>query len=261
MLHPIDQVFQEKSMLKIMTHVVAGYPDFETCKEIVRTMAESGADLIEIQIPFSDPLADGPLIMNANQKALETGMTPAKCFVFAEELAAAVKTPLLLMTYANIPFRMGIDTFLAKSEAAGIRGVIIPDLPYDEENDDFFEKALQSKVYPIVVVSPGMKEERLQAAVEWSRGFVYSTLKIGITGEVKEIKRQGINWIDEIRKHTSLPVACGFGISSLEHVSLLKGKAEAVVIGSLLLNLFDRGGLASIGKFIRSIPRTDTLLK
>lgn len=252
-INRIDQAFQKKKELKLMTHVVAGYPDMETSKQLVRVMAENGADLVEIQIPFSDPLADGPTIMEANQQALDNGVTPDDCFAMAAELSRSVDIPLLFMTYVNIPYRLGMENFMSRSAEAGISGLIVPDLLFDEDTHGYMELAKRYNLYAIPVISPGIDSERLTAITRQARGFVYTTLKVGITGASRRLDPRGLAFLDTLREHTSLPIAAGFGISSAEHAGMLRGKADAAVIGSHILNLVKNSGINKVKEFLSSL--------
>lgn len=253
--NPIDRVFSKENVnskpLKLMTHVVAGYPDMATSEELILMMAACGVDLIEIQIPFSDPLADGPTILSANQAALENGVTPEDCFALVERLTHKVDVPLLFMTYANIPFSMGLEHFIERSRICGVSGLIIPDLPFDE-NPDYVETALAHRCYPIPVVSPGTSEERLSHITEAARGFIYTTLRVGITGARKEIDQRGLSFLKALKSNTSLPIAAGFGISSPEMCNQLVGRADAAVIGSHVINLLNENGFDSVKKFLEN---------
>jgi tryptophan synthase alpha chain len=251
MANPIDNIFSNRSGLKLMTHVVAGYPDLETSVRLITVMAESGADLIEIQIPFSDPLADGPTISTANQAALDNGITPEDCFRLVKNLTQVIDTPLLFMTYANIAFNMGLEHFIQRSRLCGISGLIIPDLPFDE-NNRYREIALDYGCYPIPVVSPGMDRQRLTNILDGAAGFVYTTLRVGITGARKQIDERGLGFLDTLKDCTSLPIAAGFGISSADMVKQLENRADAAVIGSFIINLLDRKGIDAVGHFIRT---------
>jgi tryptophan synthase alpha chain len=252
MVNPIDTVFSEGKGLKLMTHVVAGYPDIETSGRLIEVMAESGADLVEIQVPFSDPLADGPTIAIANQAALESGTTPDQCFQLARQLSKKINIPLLFMTYANIPFSMGMERFIRKSKEAGISGFIIPDLPFDADNGEYIDIAKSYGCYPIAVVSPGMSAARLKKIVQSALGFIYTTLRVGITGARRSIDDKGLKFLETLGSYTQLPIAAGFGISSAEMLEPLKTRADAAVIGSHIINLFNRDGIEAVAYFIRS---------
>jgi len=247
----IDHVFSDKEGLKLMTHIVAGYPDFKRSFEIALTMAEEGADLIEIQIPFSDPLADGSTIMEANRIALENGITPSQCFKLAESLNKKINIPLLFMTYANIPFRMGFEKFVKKSKNCGLSGLIIPDLTFDERVEGYFNYAFRDGVYPINVISPDTDEERLEKILAISKGFIYITLRVGITGAVKRIEGKGINFLKKVKEKSRFPLAAGFGLSSLSQIKQLEGLANMAVVGSHIINLYRRSGLPGIKKFLK----------
>lgn len=255
MRNEIDALFDSRSHLKLMTHVVGGYPDVETSLKLVELMAASGADLVEIQIPFSDPLADGPTIMKANHAALRGGVRPEDCFDMVEKLRSSVSLPLILMTYANIPFQMGIARFAEKTADCGATGVIIPDLPFDEaEGTGCFRFPLQG-VHLIPVLSPGMSERRLRGILETAQGLIYLTLRIGTTGALGRTETAGLDFIERVRNETGLPLAAGFGVSSSEQVVSLRGKADAVVVGSHMLDLFNAKGFEGVASFLLECRR------
>jgi tryptophan synthase alpha chain len=250
MRNDIDAVFKKKKGLKLMTHVVAGYPDLRTSMELVALMAEKGADLIEIQIPFSDPLADGPTIVRANHRALRNGIRPKDCFEMVRTLKGEVPVPLILMTYANIPFRMGIDRFAANAAEAGASGVILPDLPFGEKESRELAHFKRLRIHLIPVLSPGMEDRRLQSILKRASGLLYLTLRVGTTGAVTDFDRAGLDFIQHVRKKTELPLAAGFGISSSEQLRILQDKVDAAVIGSHLINVFDAKGLGGVEAFL-----------
>ena len=249
MCNPISALFDNTAQTRIMTHVVAGFPDLETTRELVLTMAACGVSCIEIQIPFSDPLADGPTIMKANQHALDNGVTPEDCFKLAKELSEEVDVPLLFMTYANIPHAMGIENFVRRSAEAGVRGLIIPDLTFDEEN--YAPVAEKHGLCPIQVLSPTMEEGRLREILTHGRGFVYTTLKTGITGAGSSVGQEGIDFVNRVKALSSLPVAAGFGISGPEHVRQVMKVADMAVIGSHVINLFTEQGMEAVATFLK----------
>ena len=274
MTNPIDLLFSDRRTLKLMTHVVAGYPDLETTGHLIRLMSENGADLVEIQVPFSDPLADGPTIATANQVALNNGVTPAHCFRLLEKLKPKVKIPLLVMTYANIPYRMGLEVFVRRCCEVGVSGLIIPDLPFiPSELGEIEEAPARQSIgkefpcwgimpltkrygcYAVPVVSPGMPMQRLEEIVKLAQGFIYATLRVGITGARPGIDEKGITFLEALKNSTSLPIAAGFGIASLEMVDQLKNRANAVVIGSHIINLLNCQGIKGVIDFLQSLAR------
>lgn len=253
MANPIDQVFKKEG-LKLMTHVIAGYPDLETTETLVRVMAACGVDLIEVQIPFSDPLADGATIASANQVALDNHVTPELCFQFVQRLTQVVDVPVLFMTYANIPFTMGMENFVQRSRLSGISGFIVPDLPL-EESLPFQQIVRQYRCHMIPVVSPGMQESRLRQVVQQVSGFIYTTLRVGITGVQQSIENRGIEFLQTLRRHTTLPIIAGFGISSVEMVRELQNQVDGVVIGSHIIQLLNAGGITAVETFLRECRR------
>lgn len=248
-----DKLFQRPG-LKLMTHIVAGYPNLETSERLVEVMVNAGADMLEIQIPFTDPLADGPVIALAGQTALEAGVTPEHCFQLARRLSQRFDVPILIMTYANIACRNGLTSFLKRTAEAGSAGVIIPDLPFDE-CPGLSAAALEHNLYAIPVVSPGMRPERLDAALLGARGFVYATLRVGITGARLELEDRGLAFLREVQQHTPLPVVAGFGVSSPAAAQQVGQWADGVVAGSHVINLFNQGGLSAVGDFVSSCKK------
>ena len=243
---------KETCPLGLITHVVAGYPDEKTTLDLVLAMEDAGASRVEIQIPFSDPLADGSVIMEACAAALEGGMTVEKTFCLCEELAGRVKIPLYLMTYANIPHIWGADRFTQRAAEAGVRGMIVPDLPFDEEEQDFFEDCQRRRLSRIQVVSPGISDPRLVEILSRGEDFIYSTLKVGITGTGGGMDPRGLAFLKTLRGHTGLPIAAGFGLSSPEQMELLRGRADYAVVGSRTIEVLKEEGTAGVARFVSS---------
>lgn len=247
----IDRVLRDATGIQLMTHVVGGYPNLEVNADLIRLMARRGVKLVEIQIPFTDPLADGPTIMRANQAALDAGITPAHCF----ELCAALSEELpevafMFMTYANIPFAMGQDTFMAKAKQSGASGLILPDLSWDETDGDYAGAARGHGLHPVMVISPDTEGPRLDAILSRASGLLYTTLKVGITGAGASLDQAGVDYVRNLKKKAGLPIAAGFGISSPEHVRMLDGLADVAVIGSHIINLMDANGLGAVDEFL-----------
>jgi tryptophan synthase alpha chain len=236
----------------IMTHVVAGYPDIDTCEDIVLSMVKKKVSLIEIQIPFSDPLADGPTIMKANQISLDKGTSVNDCFDLVAKLRKEIDIPLLFMSYANILYNYGIKEFIAKCKEIGADGLIVPDIPFDE-NLEYIQEASKNNIYPIQVVSPDIEVDRLKEIIKIAQGFIYTTLKVGITGAGKEVSQAGIDFIKTIKKLSNIPILAGFGISSIKHVENLRGLADGAIIGSHLLNLYNSQGISAIENFLEEL--------
>jgi tryptophan synthase alpha chain len=246
----IDLALKEAKDIQLMTHVVAGYPSLEANEELIRLMARCGVKLIEIQIPFTDPLADGPTIMRANQAALDAGITPDHCFDLCARLSTELDVAFMFMTYANIPFAMGLGNFLDRAAASGASGLILPDLPWDEADGDYAEEARRRGLHPVMVISPDTPETRLQSILKRAAGLLYTTLKVGITGAGATMDQAGVDYVRNLKAKAGLPIAAGFGISSPEHVRMLSGLADAAVIGSHIINLLDAGGLGAVDDFL-----------
>jgi len=248
----IDTALKGTTGIQLMTHVVAGYPSLEVNEELIRLMARCEVKLIEIQIPFTDPLADGPTIMRANQAALDAGVTPDQCFDLCARLSRELDVAFMFMTYANIPFAMGLERFLDQAAASGAAGVILPDLPWDEVDGDYAEQARSRGLHPIMVISPDTPDGRLAKILDRASGLLYTTLKVGITGAGATLDQAGVDYVRNLKAKAGLPIAAGFGISSPEHVRMLSGLADAAVIGSHIINLLDAGGMGAVEEFLRA---------
>lgn len=260
-MNKIDQQLAElkiSNKLGLMTHVVIGYPSLEETIDLVRTMAENGADFIELQIPFSDPLADGPTIMKACEESLANGTKVKDAFSIMKQLSAEVSVPLLFMSYYNIVFRYGVEKFCHDAKAAGASGIIVPDMPIDEEpHEHFYAAATKYDLYPISVVSPASTNERLQKNAAIAKGFVYCAARQGTTGAKKELDPTIRAYLKNVKKHFSIPLAVGFGISKKEHVALLRKQADIAIVGSAMIDIITHSSkkdrLQKITDFISSL--------
>lgn len=243
---------RKKKDILLMTHIVLGYPSFEDSIRIVDAMVEAGVDLIELQIPFSEPMADGPVILHANQKALAAGSTVDRCFEVAAELAKKhPSVPLLFMSYYNIAFSRGADGFPADTKKAGLCGAIIPDLPH-EEGDAFFEKMRAAGLEPIFLFSPNTSDARMKEIATRASGFIYCIARKGVTGAKTDFA--GLDeYLARCRSATKLPLALGFGVKSAEDVRELVGKVDIAVVGSQTIKVIDSEGVDAVGPFIASL--------
>lgn len=240
----------------LMTHVVVGYPSLKETEELVLMMDKVGVDFIELQIPFSDPLADGPTIMKACETSLRNGTKVADAFLLAKILNARVKTPLLFMAYFNIVFAYGIEKFCKDCKESGIKGLIVPDFPLEEENTEHFNRILKKyDLLNIKVLSPASTEERIEMNSKVGTGFVYCTARQGITGTQKGFDFKVINYLKTVRKHFNIPIALGFGISKKEHIKQMDGLADIAVVGSAILDIMDQDKdyLPKVEKFLKGL--------
>jgi tryptophan synthase alpha chain len=242
---------QERDIL-LMTHIVIGYPSLDASMTLVETMVAAGVDLMELQIPFSEPIADGPVILHANQEALRHGITVEQCFTFAAEVAGRFPIPFLFMTYLNIVFRQGLERFAARTAAAGLVGAIVPDLP-PEEADDYRASMERHGLAPVFIFSPRTPDERLRRLGEISRGMVYVVARTGVTGTATAFSTELDAYLARGRRATTLPLAVGFGVKDRADVDFLTGKADIAVIGTQSLRLLDEHGPAAVGEFLRGL--------
>lgn len=242
---------RDKEIL-LMTHIVLGYPSFAANREVIGQMVDNGVDCIEMQIPFSEPMADGPIILKANQDSLAHGTTVADCLAFGKEMTETYQIPFLYMTYYNILFKHGEQQFLEEAAAAGIAGLIIPDLPI-EEGADFCRSARERGVAPILIFAPTSTDERMRALNEYADGFIYCTARRGVTGSQSELGEEFSRYLERCRRATELPLAVGFGIRSREDILALTSKADMAVVGSRTITLVDEQGTAAAGPFIRQL--------
>jgi tryptophan synthase alpha subunit len=228
---------------KIMTHIVAGYPTIEECEKIAVAMSNSGVDFIEIQIPFSDPVADGPVIMAANQIALNNGVKVADCFMLMKNLTKktkeiSAKRKFLFMTYFNILFKFGVEKFCKEAKKCGCYGLIVPDMPIDEEkNEHYLKYCKKYRINPIQVVSPLTSEERLKIISKHAKGFIYCVSRYGITGVSNALNNRLKQYLAKVKRVTSLPLAVGFGISNHEQIKAVHKYAEIAVVGSKFIEI------------------------
>nr|MBF0223077.1 tryptophan synthase subunit alpha [Desulfobulbaceae bacterium] len=247
----ITNSLKQKEIL-LMTHIVLGYPSFEDNRRVVEQMVANGVDLIEMQIPFSEPVADGPVIIKANQDSLTSGTKVKDCLDFAREMCAQHPIPFLFMTYYNIVFKYGLKRFLSKAEQIGIKGLIIPDLP-PEEGQEYLSLAKEHSISAIQIFAPTSTEERMQTLSSHADGFIYCVARRGVTGSQTSFDKEFNNYIDRCKANTELPLAVGFGISDKNDVEELRGKAEIAVIGSATIRLVDSEGPEAVGPFIKGL--------
>ncbi|WP_300455267.1 tryptophan synthase subunit alpha [Desulfobacula sp.] len=236
----------------LMTHIVMGYPSFEDSFDIVTQMVEAGVDLMELQIPFSDPMADGPVILTANQNALERGSTVQRCFEFAQAVSTRFYIPFLFMSYANILYKYGFDRFSDKMDQVNLKGAIVPDLP-PEEGDDYIRAMKRNTLDPIYIFSPETSDERLAYVSSFASGFVYCMARKGVTGRETAFSEDLATYLSRCRHATALPLAVGFGVKEKADVDYLKGKADIAVIGSQTIRIVEENGVAAAGDFIHSL--------
>lgn len=223
--------------------VTAGDPDLDASLEIMTAMAKGGCDLIEIGIPFSDPIAEGPVIQEADLRALASGTTTDKVFDLTKKLSERVDIPLVYMTYLNVLFKYGYDRFFQNSKDAGVSGVIVPDLPY-EEKDEVQSVADKYDIDVISLVAP-TSEDRIKMIAGDAKGFIYTVSSMGVTGMRSKITTDLSAIVSHIKSVTNIPVAIGFGINTPEQAKKYSGIADGVIVGSAIVNLVSEHGKAA----------------
>lgn len=242
----------ETKKLLLMTHIVLGYPTFDDAFGIIEAMVNAGVDLMELQIPFSEPIADGPVILHANQIALSKGATVQKCLEFAESAAQAFEIPFLFMSYYNILYKYGVERFANAMAENGLVGAIVPDLP-PEEGQEYLGAMNKYNLTPIFIFSPTTSDERMRYLTAFAKGFIYCVARKGVTGVATDFSGQLGHYLSRCRKATELPLALGFGVKGKGDIDFLKGKADIAVIGSETIRRIDAGGIPAVGEFIESL--------
>jgi tryptophan synthase alpha chain len=227
----------------LVPFITGGDPDLDTSEALVLAMAESGADLIEIGVPFSDPTAEGPTIQRASERALAGGATLRRILERVKRLRPQVDVPLLLMGYANPFYAMGAEGFAEAAAEVGVDGIIVADLP-PEEGEVLFQEAETRGIDPVLLAAPTTVDSRLEMLAGRTRGFLYYVSLTGVTGARSELSRNLETDVGRIRKYSDVPVCVGFGISTPEHARLVGSFADGVVVGSAIV---DRIEAASSG--------------
>ncbi len=260
-MNRIDEKFSElkgKNETALITFISAGVPDLETTKDLILNMEKSGADIVEIGIPNSRPMADGPVIVEASKRAIEGGVKISKIMDMVVDLRTETEIPLVYLVYFNSVFVYGIDRFLAKCKEIGIDGILIPDLPI-EEREEVLDACLENNVYLIPLVSPS-SEDRIEEITKDANGFVYCVAVKGITGARTSVNENIEEYMNLVSKYTSLPKAIGFGVSSPEMAKAYKDYAEGVIVGSAIVSkiLQDKPKcdiLEDVGEFVRDLKQ------
>lgn len=234
--------------------ITCGDPDLETTAAAVREAVKNGANLIELGIPFSDPTAEGPVIMGADLRALSGGVTTDKIFEFVKTLRKDVSIPLAFMTYANVVFSYGTDRFLANAAEAGIDGLILPDVPYEEKGD--FRPACRARGVDLISFVAPTSEERIAKIAAEAEGFLYIISSLGVTGVRSEITTDIGSIVETARRYTDIPCAVGFGISRPDQARQMAAAADGVIVGSAVVKLFEtygRDAPSHVGAYVRAM--------
>lgn len=249
----IASVFNKQGHKALIAYVTIGYPSIEATLDVVPVLAENGCDIIELGIPFSDPLADGTTIQNASHYALQNGVTPKICLDFAARLSRKVDTPLVFMGYYNPVLFHGIDKFCKDCAAAGVDGLIIPDLP-PEEGSELEAATKDNRLDLIYLLAPTSTDERIRLVAERSHGFIYLVSVTGVTGARESLPADLEAFIDRVKKSASQPLCVGFGISTPEQAKQVARLSDGVIVGSRIIRLMEENnGMTSVGSFIKGL--------
>jgi tryptophan synthase alpha chain len=237
----------------MIAYLTAGDPSPAATPSLVAALERGGADLIELGVPFSDPIADGPVIQQAGERALRAGTTLARVLEMAAEIRKTSQIPLLLFTYLNPALRYGFERLARDAKAAGVDGCLLTDVSVDEA-EDYVKVMRQADLDTVFLAAPTSTGERLRLIARYSSGFVYLVSRTGITGERENIAASARPLIERMRAHTDLPLAMGFGISKPEHVAALADAVEAVVVGSAIVRQIERDS-TKLEEFMRDLSR------
>ncbi|MFC1925190.1 tryptophan synthase subunit alpha [Chloroflexota bacterium] len=257
----IGSVLVSAAHKALMPYVTIGYPSVEATLELVPDLASWGCDIIELGIPFSDPLADGATIQRSSYQALQNGVTPRSCLEIAGKIRARIDTPLIFMTYYNLIFHFGLESFCRASAEAGVDGLIIPDLPPEEGAE--LEACCQNNGLDLIyLLAPTSNEARIEMVAQRSSGFIYIVSLAGVTGARDCLPVDLEELVSKVRSKTSLPLCVGFGVSTPEIAQRVAKIADGVIVGSRLIQLMDnypseelRGFVAGLRNSIDSVKK------
>lgn len=236
----------------VMTHVVCGYPSFEDNWKELEVMQDFGVDLVELQFPFSEPSADGPLFVKANQEAISNGVSVDDCFTFMKKVTDAFSFKVVMMGYFNTIFKTGQRTFLERLKKAGGHGFIVPDLPI-EEATTLHDIAAELELSPIVLMTPTNSDDRLAELALAADGFVYTVARKGVTGSDTDMSSDLAKFIERCKAKTEVPLAVGFGVTTSDDVEFIGKHADIAVIGTAALKAWENGGEPSLRGFFNQL--------
>jgi tryptophan synthase alpha chain len=247
----------------LVVYVTCGDPDLATTREVVLAAIEAGTDVVELGVPFSDPVADGPVIQRASERALKHGTSLGQVLTLAAEVREqAQSTGLIVFSYLNPILRMGMEKFCKVARAAGVDGVLVTDMPV-EEAGEYLRAMRAHDLAPVFLVAPTSPDERLQRIADASRGFVYAISRTGVTGTRRQLADDARKLVRRLRRVTKLPVALGFGISTPEQFAEVGEFADAVVVGSAIVETIERNRgreAAAVGEFVRELTAVSSQL-
>ena len=248
---------RDRSQCALIPFITAGDPDLETTAQALRILDQSGADLIELGVPYSDPLADGPTTQAAATRALQRGVRLDDVLEMVKDVAPELKAPIILFTYYNPILNRGIESFLKQIASVGVKGLVVPDLPL-EEAESLLKPAAEIGIEVVLLVAPTSPKERIEAIAQQSQGFIYLVSVTGVTGMRTQLESRVQDILEQMRAVTDKPIGVGFGISQAEQAQQVKNwGADAVIVGSAFVKRLADGtpaeGLSEIGEFCKSL--------
>lgn len=245
--------FENKPAL--IAYVTCGDPDLATTREVILAAIDGGAEIIELGVPFSDPLADGPVIQRASQRALQRGTSLSDVLKLARDIRKRSQAGLIIFSYLNPVMRMGLAQFSVAAKDAGVDGALITDLPVEEANE-YLREMRKAQLATVFLAAPTSTDERLQRIAQVSTGFVYAVSRTGVTGAKQQLPEDAPELVSRLRKYTKLPIAVGFGISTPEQFAAVGEFADAAVVGSAIVEIIERNPgkeAESVAKFVKSL--------
>jgi len=255
----ISDFFKNRSRPAFIAYIVAGDPDEETSVALARQLIENGADILELGLAFSDPVADGPTIQRAGGRALAAGATPDQLFAIVRKIRAFSQVPIVIMTYYNPVYRRGVSRFYDEGRSAGADGILVVDLPH-EEAGEAIAVAKRTGLDQVFLVAPTTSESRIREIAQVGTGYLYLVSLLGVTGARQNVSQDVPALIAKVRKHSSLPLCIGFGISRPEHAkAVANAGADGVIIGSAIVDIIEKNlagreaMLRAAGEFARHI--------
>jgi len=249
--HYLNERRQQKDCL-IMTHVVCGYPSFEDNWQELEIMQQFDVDMVELQFPFSEPSADGPLFVKANQQAIDSGVTVEDCFEFMQKVTEHFSFKVIMMGYYNTVFKTGQQAFLQRLKENGAAGFILPDLPV-EEASELHDIAKELDLAPVVLMTPTNTQERLDELAQSADGFIYTVARKGVTGSQTDMNNEVSDFIERCRQATDLPLAVGFGVSDKKDIEFIQQHADIAVIGTAALKAWEHGQQKGLSEFFEQL--------
>lgn len=236
----IEDIFADRKTPAFIGFAVAGDPDLETSVRIARALIAGGTDILELGVPFSDPVADGPTIQKADDRALAAGTTPDTIFSIVRELRKESNVPIVFLTYYNTVRRRGIEKFYQDAQESGVDGILIADMPV-EESGEITTIAARHGIAPIFLIAQTTTDERIKKIAAQAKGYLYLVAVLGVTGVRDRVSGEAIELLHRVRRHTNLPLALGFGISKPEHAKACATEgADGIIVGSAIVNIVEK---------------------